>query len=116
MDSGASIRLKGLQNLTEEERKKVKKAGHKLRIKPAKGLTEAYSQICIHVPELGVETQPCILEHYPDVLSMGKCCAEQGFGFYEDPWSLEPRLVRPDGKIIICGCPPGGVPVIPAEA
>jgi hypothetical protein len=108
LDSGASADLVGEDGLDEEERKKVKKASDVLNLSTANGPTASTDEVELDVPNLGIKVETRILEDCPDVLSMGIRCAEQGFGFYWDPFSYKPRLVRPDGHVIRCSYERGG--------
>ena len=94
LDSGASADLVGEEGLDEEERKRVKKATDVLNLSTANGPTASTDEVELDVPNLGIRVKTRILGDCPDVLSMGIRCAEQGFGFYWDPFSYKPRLVR----------------------
>ena len=114
LDSGASADLVGEEGLDEEERRRVKKAEDVLNLSTANGPAKSTDEVELDVPNLGIRVKTRILGDCPDVLSMGIRCAEQGFGFYWDPFSYKPRLVRPDGHIIRCSYARGGVPMVPA--
>ena len=101
LDSGASTDFVGADSLTDEEKSHVYD-GDTLNIKTANGRTSSSKVINGYLPHLGIKVKPHVLENCPDVLSMGKRCAEEGFGFYWDPFSVKPVLVRPDGKVIAC--------------
>ena len=92
----------------EEEQKKVTRVTDTLNISTANGLTVSQDEVDLDVPELGIKIKPHVLEDCPDALSMGIRCAEQGFGFYWDPFSYKPRLIRPDGHTIRCSYAKGG--------
>ncbi len=108
LDSGASADLVGEEGLDEDERRNVTKAADILNISTANGPTASTDEVELDVPNFGIRAKTRILDDCPDVLSMGIRCAEQGFGFYWDPFSYEPRLVRPDGHTIRCSYEKGG--------
>ena len=108
LDSGASADLVGEEGLDEDERRNVTKAADILNISTANGPTASTDEVELDVPNLGIRVKTRILDGCPDVLSMGIRCAEQGFGFYWDPFSYKPRLVRPDGHTIRCSYEKGG--------
>ena len=107
-DSGASADLVGQQGLDEEEQKSATRATDTLNISTANGLAVSNDEVDLDVPKLGIWIKPHILEDCPDVLSMGIRCAEQGFGFYWDPFSYRPKSIRPDGRTIRCTYEKGG--------
>ena len=115
LDSGASIDMVGADSVAEEENLRIKNAAKTLNINTANGKVTANETIAVKLPNLGIELDPLILKNCPNVLSMGKRCADEGFGFYWDPFSKTPRLIRPDGKVITCDYR-GGVPIVPSHA
>ena len=63
----------------------------------ANGLTNASEQVAFDVPSLNGKVQPYLLNSTPAVLSIGRRCAEDGFGFYWPPRGT-PVLETPDGQ------------------
>ena len=108
LDSGASADLVGQQGLDKEEQKKVKRTTDTLNVSTDNGLTVSQDEVDLDVPKLGIKIKPHILEDCPDALSIGIRCDEQGFGFYWDPFSYQPKLIRPDGRTIRCSYEKGG--------
>ncbi len=47
-----------------------------------------------------VRSRSHVLDSYHDVLSIGRRCAQRGFAFSWEPYSIIPTLTKPDGAII----------------
>ena len=52
------------------------------------------------IGELGEVAEPYVLDSSPDVLSIGRRCAQQGYAFSCELYSLKPTMAKPDGAII----------------
>ncbi|CAK0865136.1 unnamed protein product, partial [Prorocentrum cordatum] len=70
-------------------------------IDTGKGESRIDSAVMTHLDELGEDIEAALL---PDasattkILTIGKRCAEMGYGFYWHPWAPKPQFVRPSGE------------------
>ena len=80
MDTGASINLISKSDLTEEERKTMRKLPAPVRMKTAKGLVKAHDVVDLYIDQLGIVTEAHILPDTEPVLSTDVIC-ETGPGF-----------------------------------
>ena len=55
----------------------------------------------MRVPELDSDINFYVLDNTPPVVSVGKRCMEEGYGFYWKPYST-PVFIKPDGAKICC--------------
>ena len=44
--------------------------------------------------------EPYILDATPDVLSIGRRCAEDGYAFQWEPYSLAPTIITAEGRVV----------------
>ncbi len=65
----------------------------------ANGKIVADQEATVHVDRLGTETNAVVLDDCPSVLSLGRKCVAEKFGFYWNPYQ-KPSLVLPSGKSI----------------
>ena len=94
-DTGASVDLANRKNMSDRERKSERKSEHSLSLQTAKGSTSANTQITRDLGKLGIKIQPHVLDDCPDVISVGRRCKREGFGFYWPPWSEKPYFTTP---------------------
>ena len=76
------------------------------------------------IGELGEVAEPYVLDSTPDVLSIGRRCVEDGYTFLWKPYSLNPTITTPPGRVVTrvprdcCPClddyEPSYSPVVPA--
>ena len=52
------------------------------------------------VGELGEVAEPYVLDSSPDVLSIGRRCVEDGYTFVWKPYSLNPTITTPSGRVV----------------
>ena len=76
----------------------------------ANGPTSADKVAKVKVPELNSKVEFYLLNSTPPVVSVGKRCLDEGYGFYWPPYR-KPFFVRPDGTKLHCRLR-GRVPVI----
>ena len=67
----------------------------------ANGATSADKRASVEVPELGSNLEFYLLKSTPPVVSVGKRCLDEGYGFYWPPY-CKPFFVKPDGKKLHC--------------
>ena len=53
-------------------------------------------------PEIGETIRAVSSTIAPNVLSIGRRCAQQGYGFRWMPWAEAPEFILPDGTIAEC--------------
>ena len=80
----------------------------------ANGTTSATEQVPIEVPSLRDSVRPYLLRSSPAVLSIGRRCAEEGYGFYWPPKGL-PILETPTGQCLQLEVE-GYIPYLPTTA
>ena len=44
--------------------------------------------------------EPYILDSTPDALSTGRRCAEDGYAFHWEPYSLHPTIITAEGRVL----------------
>jgi len=64
----------------------------------ANGRLEVSEAIHMQIPSLCENVCPLVLEDTPDVLTIGRRCVKQGFGFYWPPYSTEPFFEIPEER------------------
>ena len=79
----------------------------------ANGPTSADKVARVTVPELNSKVEFYLLNSTPPVVSVGKRCLDEGFGFYWPPYR-KPFFVKPDGTKLQCRLR-GRVPIIGGE-
>ncbi len=52
------------------------------------------------VLEFDEVAEPYILDSTPDALSIGRRCAEDGYAFHWEHYSLAPAMITADGKVV----------------
>ena len=57
----------------------------------------ASEEVAMGLHPLGEIITPLVLESTPDVLTVGRRCAEEGFGFHWEPFSTKPYFILPGG-------------------
>jgi len=64
----------------------------------ANGVVQPDSQVPIFIPVLGTTYVPLVMQDSPDVLSLGRRCMEEGYGFHWEATNPHhPYLVTPSG-------------------
>ena len=80
MDTGASINLISKTDLTDEERKSMRKLSTPVRMRTAKGVVKAHNVVDLFIDQLGIVTEVYVLPDTEPVLSTDLIC-ETGPGF-----------------------------------
>ena len=66
----------------------------------ANGSVSARTECPIYVKGIGRTISPYVLESTPDVLSLGRRCADEGFTFHWEGFSTKPTWTLPNGHVI----------------
>ena len=99
VDSGSGFDLVGRRMLPFMGRSEVRDCERSLILSTANGEIRADKEAVIEIDKLGMKTTAIVLDDCPSVLSLGKKCMEEGFGFHWEPYG-KPTLVLPSGKTI----------------
>ena len=101
VDSGASYHIVSGCELTECERKTIRKLHPPVPVQTANGLIQAKSAVKIHIVELDLEVEALILPNSPPLLSLGRLCCEHEVKYVWD--GPVPYLVKKGtNKKIFC--------------
>ena len=98
-DTGASVDVIDESHLSNKGWNKLTRLDQPLTYGTAAGDVTVDSTIALHSKSIG-DIDAVILKDSPSVISVGRRCMEQGFGFYWHPYK-EPVIVHPDTKTII---------------
>ena len=79
----------------------IKKAARSITFDTAGGAVPADKTLELFVKEINASIDAFVLDSTPNVLSVGKRCETEGWGFYWPPWSRSPFFVTPDGQRIV---------------
>ena len=66
----------------------------------ANGLVDGDKVVSQQIGELLEVAEPYVLDSTPDVLSIGRRCVEDGYEFHWGPYSLDPAITTPEGKVV----------------
>ncbi len=94
MDTGSGVDLISratIAALTQH----ITKSSEPLALTTANGDIDATDEITLFVNCIKMMIQLHVLPNTPNVLSVGRRVVEEGFGFYWDPYSLEPYMTAP---------------------
>ena len=100
MDTGAGVDLISratVAALTQH----ITKSSEPLALTTANGDIDATDEITLFVNCIKMMIQLHVLPNTPNVLSVGRRVVEEGFGFYWDPYSLEPYMTSPSTGVRI---------------
>ena len=64
----------------------------KIEVETANGLAESDQCAYFQIPAFGENMDPYKMEDCPDVMTVGRRCVEEGYGFVWLPWSTQPFL------------------------
>jgi len=95
-DTGASIDAIDILMLSKAGRRKVRKLLSNRTFETAAGEVNTDSSIELFSDQIG-QIDAVLLKHTPPVISIGRRCMEQGFGFYWPPYTA-PHIICPDGR------------------
>ena len=79
------------------------------------GQARVDSAIMTHLEEIGEDVEAAILPGASittKILTIGRRCAELGYGFYWHPWSSKPEFVKPSGDACKVECDADYVPYL----
>ena len=93
MDSGTPLDIVNVASIAGH-RSKVRKI-ERIVMDTANGHNVADKGIDLVVELLGQNILPYVLDSSPNVLSLGRRCVVDGYGWYWPPYSLSPYLVHP---------------------
>ena len=99
VDSGSGYDLVCATNV-EHVRDKIKKSARPIALWTANGLTPAEKEITLHINRLDMDICPFVLNSTPDVLSLGRHCAQHGFEFHWKAWAAASKWTKPNGEVI----------------
>ena len=80
-DTGASLHLVDRGSLTEEQRKRIRKATKATALNTANGLVWSSELINLYIKELDITLTALVLDSTVPVLSIGLLIKQNGFGF-----------------------------------
>ena len=78
----------------------IKKSARPIALWTANGLTLAEKEIVLHINRLDMDICAFVLNSTPDVLSLGRHCAQHGFEFHWKAWVAAPTWTKPNGEVI----------------
>ena len=61
----------------------------------ANGEFECDDVVDVQIGPFDVVATPFVLDNNADLLTVGYRCVEKGYGFYRNPYSLDPTVVCP---------------------
>ena len=61
----------------------------------AGGETKSNEVLPCYLKRLGEHIAPHVLTSTPNVLSLGRRCVQDGYGFYWEPYSMHPYFIHP---------------------
>ena len=96
-DAGSGNDLVCKDDIDSSLRDLIVPAGRVVELITANGLMTVTEKALLQVEPLGCVIEPLVLESCPPVLTVGKRCVEEGWGFYWPPYT-PPYYVKPDGK------------------
>ena len=96
-DTGCPFDLVSRPNLGELATQ-IEKAETPQVLDTANDRISASEEVIMSMHPLEEIIAPLILESTPDVLTVGRRCVEEGFGFHWEPYSTKPYFVLPGGK------------------
>jgi len=99
IDSGSAVDLVAADDVSPAWLDEVQTLQRPVKLATANGLMKVNKQVPMQVGVLLTEVTPLLLPNTPPVLSLGKRCMEEGYGFYWRP-GQQPILVTPAGKKI----------------
>ena len=100
VDSGASMFLSCIKDLSDAEMDTLTKSCSPTIVITANGEVQTHEEAIVYVKELDIFLTMKVLHNTPAVLSLGKLCDENGY-FYEWINGQKPHLIK-DGIRIIC--------------
>ena len=109
VDSGASKRMIGINQLTESERKSIRCLSIPFLVQTAHGVVHCTNEARIYIHDLKLWVWAQLLEDSPAVLSLGLLCTQMGYSYYWKDGEEQSYLVRMatplDAKLHVT-CPP----------
>ena len=67
----------------------------KIEVETANGLAESDTCAYFQIPAFGENMDPYKMEDCPDVMTVGRRCVDEGYGFIWLPWSEQPFYITP---------------------
>jgi len=98
-DTGCPEDLIGLADVAFEDKHMMYEAERPVLFDTANDVAGASHQLPSFSKALGVPVNPYIMKHTPPILSVGKRCMKQGYGFWWPPYA-PPWYIAPDGSWI----------------
>ena len=99
IDSGSCFDLVGQQSLPHVNHQGVRDIDTPYMLETANDIIRAGQEADIHVFQFSQPAKVLLLPNSPSVLSLGRHCMEEGYGFHWEPFQ-HPRLVTPAGEDI----------------
>ncbi|MCP3883502.1 MAG: hypothetical protein GY701_34620, partial [Sulfitobacter sp.] len=100
MDTGCGYDLVCKTSLQDLDFENVNNRADAILLQTANGPAQCTQTVPQQIGPLGVQADPYVLESTPDVLTIGYRCEALGYGFYWEPYSSTPILVKPSGRQI----------------
>ena len=95
-DTGCPCDLTSKKALDHEGRKMIQQADVPQVFNTANGQIRADTTVTMQIPHLMETIEPYLLPNTPDVISIGRRCVREGYGFYWPPFSEEPYFEIPE--------------------
>ena len=91
----------------------IQKVGKALRFNTAGGRTKTEHEVRMCISEMAnILAKPLVMQKSPSVLTVGKRCQDEGFGFYWRPHAEEALFAHPDAQNITNAPAIGHIPVV----
>ena len=99
VDSGSDLDLISSGDMSAVNATNKRKADESVRLTTANGNIVGTDVVDVNVKGMTESCSPYVLPNTPAVLSLGKRCMEEGYGFIWIP-GKEPMLLRPDDQVV----------------
>ena len=95
VDTGCPVDLIGIKSMPEKFKDHVYKSEDPQDFDTANGSLPADKQVNVQVEGIPRPAEPYTLEESFDVLTVGKRCVREGYGFHWPPCSIKPYFYLP---------------------
>ena len=99
-DTGASVDAIGKRHLSQQGRKTIVKMEKPISFDAAAGSITVDASVPLQSKSIG-DIDAVLLKDSPSVITVGRRCMEQGYGFHWDPFK-PPVIKHPDGTKVTC--------------
>ena len=99
IDTGSGHDLIGRSSVPSKHLQSARPAPEQNTLNTANGPTRVTQVVDVTIGALATEASPLLLADSPPVISVGRRCTHEGYGFHWEPGEA-PTLVTPDGVAI----------------